>query len=89
MYDIKILYLYVFEECDSAKEEACKIPITSNNCAKIKGVDTCLCGRGTECNPYGSKPKCVNAYGHSRPKDQSLKCKAGNYINIEMAYFFK
>ena len=30
---------------------------TANNCEKIKGVDTCLCGRDPECDRAGEKPK--------------------------------
>ena len=41
----------------------CEESTTSNNCEKIKGVDTCLCGRGLQCDD--SKPKCVDYYGNS------------------------
>ena len=58
----------------------CEESTTSNNCEKIKGVDTCLCGRGLQCDD--SKPKCVDYYGNSDPNDWTLTCKPGNTTQI-------
>ena len=65
-------------------QETCEKSITSNNCEKVKGVDTCFCGMGKGCEEYGSRPKCVNSYGISRPKDLSLTCKAGKPKMLSM-----
>ena len=63
-------------DCDEDNQKSCEARDTSNNCEKIKGNDTCLCGRDPECDFNGQKPKCVNSYGHSEPMDTSLTCKA-------------
>ena len=73
-----ILYIHPFSivDCDEDNQKKCEAADTSNNCEKIKGNDTCLCGRDPECDLNGQKPKCVNSYGHSEPMDTSLTCKA-------------
>ena len=67
----------LFLECDSYNQTRCEASTTANNCEKIKGVDTCICGRDFECDPVGLRPKCVNSYGVSRQQDLSLSCKEG------------
>ena len=67
----------LFLECDSYNQSRCETSTTANNCEKIKGVDTCICGRDSECDPVGLRPKCVNSYGVSRQQDLSLSCKEG------------
>ena len=59
---------------------ACKYEEISNGCAKIKSVDTCMCGRGHECDATGVKSRCVDSYGEQRPGDVSLTCQSGKYL---------
>ena len=35
-------------DCDEDSQKKCEAADTSNNCEKIKGIDTCLCGRDTK-----------------------------------------
>ena len=67
---------FCFPDCEEDYQERCEVSSTANNCEKIKGIDTCLCGRDPECDVSGDKPKCVNSYGHSKARDTSLTCKA-------------
>ena len=66
--------MFVFGDCDESGKTRCEESINSNNCEKIRGVDTCICGKELGCDPNGSKPECVNAYGKSPPDDLSLTC---------------
>ena len=66
--------IFLYGDCDESEKTRCEESIHSNNCEKIRGVDTCICGKELGCDPNGSKPECVNAYGKSPPEDLSLTC---------------